>query len=365
MIELDGSYGEGGGSILRQALGLSIFSGKEFSIKNIRSNRDNPGLAAQHLASLNAAAGLCSAVMNGNFIGSTAVYFQPKDFHGGNVKVDIGTAGSVTLLLQSLILPAVFSKKKTTFTITGGTDVQWSAPFDYFRSVFLPHLGKYADLNATLLRRGYYPQGGGEIKVSINSRFAMGDFLKQIMVTSQNKLLQVKGVSHASADLEKAAVSERQVEGCKLRLKGLGVPLNFFNEYSNSSSTGSGMTAWAVFGNDELDFENPIILGAGSLGERGKRAEAIGIETAEALLQVIESTAPADEHLCDQLIPYLGVAGGVIKTSRITNHTLSNIYVAEQFLDVKFQIDGNIVSCSRISRDDDASSENKINEENK
>jgi RNA 3'-phosphate cyclase len=348
MIQLDGSHGEGGGSILRQALALSILTGKEFSIKNIRSNRENPGLAAQHLASLNAAAQASDAVVTGNFLGSTDVYFKPGQFKGGSVKVDVGTAGALTLLLQSLMLPAVFSRKKTVFSLIGGTDVPWSQPFDYFRSVFIPQLRRYADIEAVLLRRGYYPRGGGEIKISISSRSSRDDFLQPIILTSQNGLLQVRGVSHSSSDLEHASVSERQSDGCRLRLKELGVPMNFSNEYSSSLSTGSGMTAMALFGNDEIDFANPVILGASCLGERGKKAEAVGIEAAETLLSLISSSAPVDEHLCDQLIPYMAVAGGVIRTNKITDHTLSNIHVAEQFMDIKFEIKENTISCNSM-----------------
>jgi RNA 3'-phosphate cyclase len=348
MIQLDGSHGEGGGSILRQALALSILTGKEFTVKNIRSNRENPGLAAQHLASLNAAADLCNATFWGNSIGSTEVYFKPCQFKGGVVKVDVGTAGSATLLLQSLMLPSVFSKKKTIFNITGGTDVSWSSPFDYFRNVFVPQLRRYADVEASISKRGYYPKGGGELKVIVNSRFLKDDFLPSIILKDQKKLLQVRGVSHASVDLESAQVCERQASGAKLRLKDLNVPVTISHEYSNSLSTGSGVALWAVFGEDDFDFENPLILGSDSLGARGKKAEEVGIEAAAMLLNFIDSGACVDHNLCDQLIPFLGVAGGVLKTDRVTDHVLSNIYVTELFLDVKFEVNDNVITCHNL-----------------
>ncbi|MBN2142763.1 RNA 3'-terminal phosphate cyclase [Candidatus Woesearchaeota archaeon] len=347
MIQLDGSFGEGGGSILRQALALSILTGKDFNIKNIRSNRPKPGLSAQHLAALNAAVEVSGATVWGDAIGSTEVYFKPGEYKGGTRRFDIGTAGSITLLLQSVLLPAVFSKKKSVFTITGGTDVSWSAPYDYFTNVFLPQLRRFADIDASLLKRGYYPRGGGELKISINSRFARDNAdLPKLAIIEKPNLLHIKGSSHASADLEPNRVSERQAESAKLKLKGIGAPVFITTSYANTPSTGSGIVLWAIYGGEEIDFKNPVIIGSDSLGQPGKRAEHLGIEASEKLMEFISSDAPVDEYLCDQLIPYLAVAGGKIKTNKVTDHTLSNIYVTEKFLDVKFDIKENVVSIS-------------------
>ncbi|MBN1792930.1 RNA 3'-terminal phosphate cyclase [Candidatus Woesearchaeota archaeon] len=350
MIQLDGSFGEGGGSVLRQALALSILTGKEVNVKNIRSNRPKPGLSYQHLAALNVAAEVCGATVWGNSLGSTEVFFKPGDYKGGIRRFDIGTAGSVTLFLQSLLLPAVFSKKRSVFTIIGGTDVSWSQPFDYLKNVFLPQLRRFADVDVQLFKRGYYPKGGGEVRISINGRHSVSgeddhDGLKQILLTSRGNLLQVRGSSHASVDLEEHKVSERQGESAKLRLKELGVPVAVMNEYSNSLGAGSGIVLWALFGTDEIDFLNPVVLGADSLGERGKRAEQVGLEASDSLIGFIKSGACVDEYLCDQLIPYLAVVGGVIRTNKVTDHTLSNIYVAEKFLDVRFEVKDDLVSC--------------------
>jgi len=353
MIELDGSHGEGGGAILRQALALSIATGKAFKIINIRKKRCNPGLAPQHLAAVNAAKDLCDAEVKGHFIGSTEISFNPGEVRAGRYKINIGTAGSITLLLQSLLLPSIFSGKKISFHITGGTDVKWSQPFDYFKFVFLPQMNRYADIEANLFRRGYYPKGGGEVKISINGKYTINttnervDEIPSILLLEQKKLLQIRGVSHASLDLEHARVAERQAESARLSLDELGAPFNVKNEYSKSYSTGSGITLWAVFGDDEIDFENPIILGADSLGERGKKAELVGREAGDNLMDMVDSGAAVDKYLADQLIPFLALAGGLIRTSEITNHVKSNIYVAENFLDVKFSIKNNIISCER------------------
>jgi len=347
MIELDGSHGEGGGAILRQALALSAATGKAFRITNIRKGRCNPGLAPQHLAGVNAAKNLCNAEVKGHAIGSTEISFKPDEVKGGRYKIDIGTAGSITLLLQSIMLPSIFSGKKLSFQITGGTDVKWSQPFDYFKFVFLPQMRRYADIEANLFKRGYFPKGGGEVKLTINGKYTSKDDLPSILLTEQKNLLQIKGVSHASMDLEKPRVAERQAESARLELNELKIPVDINHEYSNTYSTGSGLTLWAIYGDEEIDLNNPVVLGADSLGDRGKKSEAVGREAADNLISMIKSNAAVDKYLIDQLIPFLALAGGLIKTSEITKHVKSNIYVAEKFLDAKFTIKDNVVSCEK------------------
>jgi len=363
MLELDGSHGEGGGAILRQALALSMLTGKAFKIVNIRKGRCNPGLAAQHLACVEAAMNLCNAEVVGRYAGSTEVQFTPGKFKGGHHNINIGTAGSITLLLQSLILPSIFCGKKVSFHIKGGTDVKWSQPFDYFNSVFLPQTRRYADIEANLFKRGYYPKGGGEIKIVINGKYNSPTKAPAILLLEQKKLLQIRGISHASADLENAKVAERQSSSAKLYLEKLNAPFSFNHQYYNSMSTGSGITLWAVFGDEEIDLKNPVVLGADGLGDRGKKtasdklagsenqgflkAEDVGKEAAEILLKEINSGAAVDKHLADQLIPFMALSGGIIKTSEVTEHVKSNIYVAEKFLDAKFTIKENVISCEK------------------
>ena len=345
MIELDGSIG--GGSVLRQSLALSILTGNPFRIINIRSGRPNPGLAPQHLAAVNLAKDICGAEVKGHVIGSQEIFFSPGEIKHGKYNVDIGTAGSITLLLQSVILPCVFSKKKISFNIKGGSDVSWSQPFDYFRSVFLPHLKKYADIEANLFKRGYYPKGGGEVKVVIDSTTSLEDNPMSIMLMKQNNLFQIRGVSHASSDLENAQVAERQRSNAELFLKKLDVPFSIKNEYSNTLSIGSGITLWGVFGDDEIDQDNPVILGSDALGKRDVKAEVVGKEAAEKLIETISSGAAVDEYLADQLIPLMGLVGGIIKTNKITDHLKANIHLTEKFTGSKFIIDDNekVISC--------------------
>jgi RNA 3'-terminal phosphate cyclase (GTP) len=142
-------------------------------------------------------------------------------------------------------------------------------------------------------------------------------------------------------------VAERQAANAELSLRKMKVPISIETQYSKSESTGSGITLWAVFGDDEVDQSNPVVIGADSLGERGKKAEAVGMEAADRLIEAIISGCAADEYLADQLIPFMAVASGIIKTSKVSDHVRSNIYVAERFLGSEFTIKDSLISCER------------------
>jgi len=343
MIKLDGSFCEGGGQIVRTALALSVITGKPFEVNYIRKGRPRPGLKNQHLFCIKALKQLCDAKVYGDFLGSEKIKFSPGKINAKNLEIDIGTAGSITLLLQSLLLPCIFAGKKVKIEITGGSDVKWSMPVDYVKEVFLPQLRRFADINLIVGKRGYYPKGGGKISLIVKPYAEEKE--KKIKLIEQNNLVQIKGISHASADLEKANVAERQSKAASLILAKLGCPVNIRVEYSRTPSIGSGITLWAVFSKqDEIDFNNPVILGADSLGERGKRAEEVGIEAAKKLLEEIKTGAAVDRNLADNLVPFLGLVGGSIRTSEITNHTKTNIYVVKKFLKVKFKVKDNIIS---------------------
>ncbi len=281
MIKLDGNHLEGGGQIVRTALALSTITGKEFEVDNIRKGRKSPGLKNQHLYCVKALQELCNAKVKGAELGSEYLHYKPGKISGKTISIDIGTAGSITLLLQALLLPSMFSDKKVRLKIKGGTDTKWSMPVDYFREILLPQLRKYADINFKLERRGYYPKGDGKVDIKIKPK---QDKSKKIEIMEQGYLMHVKGISHASFDLQKAEVAERQSRAAKLLLNKLNVPVQIRTEYVNTASTGSGIVLWAIFSKDkdEIDFNNPIRIGADSLGERGKRAEEVGKEAAEA-----------------------------------------------------------------------------------
>jgi len=366
MIKLDGGSGEAGGQIVRTALALSTLTGQPFTIANIRKGRPVPGLKAQHVTCVKALEKLCNAKSENCFIGSETLTYWPGKVKSQTLSVDIGTAGSITLLLQSLIIPAIFANGKVRLKMIGGTDVSWSPSVDYFAQVFLPHLLPFSEkIELKLLRRGYYPAGGGNVDLHITPKFKLSQFkafpgfhnhlmdqAPKFHSLEQAHLIYIKGVSHASADLEQAQVAERQATGARQSLAHVSCPIHIRTEYSSAISTGSGITVWAVFSKnpDDINVQDPIILGGDALGEKGKRSEAVGKEAAEDLVQGMLSQAPIDEHLGDNLIPFLGLFGGSIKVSKLTSHTLTNIDICEKFLDVKFSIDSreSIISVASV-----------------
>ncbi len=332
MIELDGSFESGGGQIVRTALGLSVFTGKIFKVTNIRQGRKDPGLKKQLLESIEALKKLCNADVHGNELGSKEITFDPGIYKGGKLEVDIETAGSITLFLQSLIIPMIFSKKKTNLTIKGGTDTQWSMPADYFKHIFIPHVKKYADIDFKIIKRGYYPKGQGLIEISVSPK----ENKDQMIMTNQGRLLSIKGIVNSSKNLQKKLVAERIAQAATADLKKLSCPINIEVQYSESESDGCGIVLWSLHStNDDVD----VILGRDNLGDIHLSSEDVGRSCAKQLIDEIKSGAAVDKYMADNLIPFLGILGGKIKTSEITKHTLANIYVTEKFLDVKFDVD--------------------------
>ena len=324
MIVLDGSYGSGGGQIIRTALALSALTGKSFFIEKIRAKRKNPGLAAQHLSCVKAVAKLCNARVSGAFLGSTKLSFEPGKIETKKLKIDIGTAGSIPLVLQALI-PALTQAEEFEIKIKGGTDVKFAPSIDYTKEVFLKLLEKMGCETKLLIeKRGFYPRGGGFVTFRIsNSNLKRYDFVEQ------GKILSLKGNSIASVELKKARVAERQASSA-LKLLNPSFSIRIKKGYVEADSIGSVITLW-------LETEKSI-LGASSLGEKGKRAEEVGKEAAQALMEEIESKAAIDEHAADQLLPYLALTGGSLKTSKISEHAKTNAFVIEKFLPVKFEI---------------------------
>jgi len=354
MIFIDGSHGEGGGQIVRTALALSVLTGQPFEVSSIRQGRSQSGLKAQHLTAIKALKEICGAKTNEVVLGSDKLRFFPGKVRPGSYNIDIGTAGSISLLLQALLLPLIFSSRKTTLNIIGGTCGKWQAPVDYFQYVFLPFLRRFAKFDFKLLKRGYFPNGGGQVSFSVSPRFkSFQDIsgLKPFDLTKRGRLIKINGVSHASSSLQSAQVAERQAQSAQSSLKSLSCSVDIRMEYRDTLSFGSGLTLWALFSEDEdFDFEKPVILGADALGERGKRAELVGQEAAQSLLSEIAFKAPLDSFLADQIVPFLAlIPGSQVLIPQVTDHFLSNVYVVEQFLPVKFRIDGNLVSVESLS----------------
>ena len=364
MIELDGSYGEGGGALVRTALALSTLTGKEFKVTKIRSGRTKPGLKAQHLTAINALKEICGAETNEIELGTTELHYKPRKIKFGKYNFDIGTAGSISLLLQALILPCMFAANKVTLTIRGGTCGKWQASVDYIQNILLPHLQKFVQkIELKVLKRGYYPKGGGEVMLEISPKCKLKDFtefssfleelqikIPTIKLIKQGKLEQIRGIVNISSQLAEKENEENIKKAAEVNLKEYEVPINIRIDYANSLSVGGEIVLWTVFSQEEMiNFENPIILGGNALIEKGKSSEQVAKEAVESLKKEINSEAAVDHYLTDQLIPFMAlIPGSEIVSSNVSNHTKTNIYVVEKFLDVGFKVEDKKISVEKI-----------------
>lgn len=336
MIEVDGSIGEGGGAVLRTALALSAVSQRPIHIYNIRAKRAKSGLQPQHLRGVEALAKLTNARVEGLRLNSIELTFEPSTIEGGRYRVDIGTAGSTTLILQILMPAAAFAKKSVEVEITGGTDNPLAPPIDFLKNVALPVLQKMGYRGEVeCLRRGHYPRGGG----TVHARIEPVQRLNAIKLTEPGKVTRISGLAHCVRLPERIAT--RMAHAACMALIKAGYPeVNIKAEsYPPTKDPhfgpGTGITLWA-------ETESGAILGASSLGRPGKPAEQVGHEAAESLVKQFSTGCAVDRHLTDQLIPYMALADGTseITSAELTSHALTNIALVEQILGVKFEVDG-------------------------
>lgn len=328
MIEIDGSYGEGGGQILRTAVALSAFLNTPCKITRIRHGRPKPGLRPQHLAGVQAVARLCRAEVVGLQLNSQEISFKPKEVIGGELRVDIGTAGAIGLVLQSIMLPAMKFPSPLQLAITGGTDVPWAPTVNYLREVAIPvfkRMNYHADM--AVIKRGYYPRGGGEVSVQLK-----GADLSPLQILDPGEIQMIRGRSHASESLRNRGVAERQQEAAMKFMNTSAFPAQIEVEYAPTKSPGSGIDLWALGENS--------VLGSNALGARGRRAEQVGVEAAASLFRQIESGAALDAWMGDQILPFLAVAEGesVISVPAVTDHLRTNLWVIDHFLPIETQI---------------------------
>ncbi|MFP3982138.1 MAG: RNA 3'-terminal phosphate cyclase [Desulfurivibrionaceae bacterium] len=330
MLDIDGSMGEGGGQVLRSSLTLAAITGKTFRMKNIRAGRSKPGLRPQHLRAVEAAAQICRAGVNGAEIGSGQLIFRPGQVAAGNYHFDIGTAGSSSLVLQTILLPLSSAGQKSRVTVTGGTHVPWSPCFEYLERhwcVFLDRLGIAAGL--TLVQAGFYPKGGGCVRAEIYPMVG----LKPLTLVERGRLLKIQGFS-GSADLPDH-IAERQRRRALDRLAENHQVSNIEISRMSAFSPGTVLFLLAEFENGQCCFFG--------LGERGKPAEQVADEAVDALEDFLATEAAIDHYLADQLLLPLALAEGTsrLSTSKITTHLLTNARVIRIFLPVEIKIRGN------------------------
>lgn len=323
MIYIDGSYLEGGGQILRTSLSLSAIRGEPFKITGIRANRPRPGLQPQHLAAVNATAAICNAKVTGNIKGSTELFFDPAGVRSGDYFFDIGTAGSATLLAQTLIPILASAEAESKIIIKGGTHVMKSPSFEYFKYCFIPNIRrKGIKVEAEMKMPGFYPHGGGEMVLRIfPSKIIPYDFVEPGQ-------LKQKAAYFLSANLPNH-VLEREETTIAKRL-GAETKISKSN-HLGCHSTGNAIT---IVG----EFEN-YCIGADGLGQAGKPAETVAAEVLSAFDAEIASCAP-DHNMVDQLMLYLVLAGrGKIKYGVLSSHAKTNIYTISKMTGIRLKID--------------------------
>ena len=329
MIEIDASFGEGGGQILRSALSLSLITGKSMRLTHIRAGRPQPGLKPQHLKAVEAAAEIGSASVEGASQGSQTLRFEPTGLKSGRYVFDIKTAGSVSLLLQAIALPLSFAEGPSRLTLIGGTHVPWSPCYHYLQWQWLPALSEAGySIDCRLERAGFYPRGGGVVHADITPRRKHAP----LHLTRRGKLVRIRGLSAVGClDL---SIAERQRQQVIERLRGLSVPLAIELAEVPSASPGTFVVLLA-------EFEHGRCC-ACSLGARHKRAEKVADEAVDELLADIDSGGAIDAWLADQLLLPLALASGesVLSVSRISLHLRTNAELLRYFLPVAVDIDG-------------------------
>ncbi len=336
MRKLDGA--DAGGQFVRTALTLSVVRNEPIRIENIRGDRSTPGLRHQHLAVVETMAELCDANVSGAELGGETISFDPalggetgSDAHepgriaGGSYSVDIGTAGSMTLLFDALLPLATVLDAPLSVTATGGTDVKWSPPMEYFRAVKLPLVGQYGLVAACDIdRRGFYPDGGGRATL----RLAPAE-LDRIELTDCGSIEAVRCFSTESQSLADRDVAHRQVEGAHERLS-LDEEPNQNGELTERRETtvASHCPGSAVVIRVDHDTGSS---GFTALGERGTPAERVGEDAADAANRWLESGAAVDRHMADQLLVILALAGGRLRIPTVTDHVRTSCDLLDSF----------------------------------
>jgi RNA 3'-terminal phosphate cyclase (ATP) len=331
MIEIDGAQGEGGGQVLRSALTLALVTGQPFHIYHIRARRPKPGLRPQHLMAVKAAAQVSGAQVKGLSPGSQELHFTPAAVRPGQYRFDIGTAGSTSLVLQTLFQPLSRAGGSSTLTLIGGTHVPWSPTYHYLAWHWLPileRMGFRAQLS--LERAGFYPRGGGVVRATVHP----AEDIHPLQLTERGALTAIRGLSLvARLDMN---IARRQRRQALERLRGLGVPVEIEARSFAAPSPGTALILLALFEGSQACFS--------SLGKRGKPAEKVADEAVDALLEVLDAGSAVDPHLADQLLLPLALAPGpsAFTTARITQHLLTNAQVIRAFLPVQIEIGGQL-----------------------
>lgn len=330
MFEVDGSQKSGSGTILRLSVALAAIRGEQLHINNIRRNRSRPGLQPQHLEAVLTAAKLCNAELKGAHRDSTELWFKPQTIPGGSYEAQIGTAGSIPMLIMTILPICAAAEKPVRLHVTkGGTDVPQAPSINYLRFVLFPQLERMG-LKASLTVHvyGYYPKGMGEVTVTTEPCKT----LKPVVQERFGSLRSIKGVSICTF-LADRQVADRQAQTATAVLgeKGFLADVQVINDTSNRIQKGSSITLWA-------ETNSNVLLGSDSIGELGKPSEIVGREAADRLWTEISTNSTVDVHASDMLIPYIAIAPGrsIFFARELSEHLQTNLWLTEKLLDVHF-----------------------------
>lgn len=323
LIEIDGSQGEGGGQVLRTALSLAAITGQGFTITKIRARRPVPGLRPQHLAAVHAMSLVTGARTGGAFEGSPDVRFEPGPVRPGDYRFEIATAGSTSLVAQTLIVPLAAAAERSRVEVTGGTHVPAAPSFDYLARHYAATLGRLGlAVRAALVRAGFYPPGGGEMRIEVEPWARPAPRLE---LERRGALLEIRGISGGGKG--RIDVARRQAEAAQERLwEARRLESGWDVREVPSASPGSFLLVEAIFEETRAAF--------GLLGEKGLRGEVLGDRAARALLRFLDQEEGAvDEHLADQLVLPLAVSGGGgrVTTDRVSRHLVTVVDIAQRF----------------------------------
>ncbi|NRD64674.1 RNA 3'-terminal phosphate cyclase [Corallococcus exiguus] len=321
MVRIDGSQGEGGGQVLRTALALSLVTGTPFEMVNVRAGRAKPGLLRQHLTALKAAETVGAAEVTGAELGSKQLSFHPRALSAGNYHFAVGTAGSATLVLQTVLPALLHAEGASTLMLEGGTHNPAAPPFEFLEKAYLPLLRRMGPrVDVTLERPGYYPAGGGRFRVDIHPTK-----LQPLQLLERGRVLRTEAVAQVAAIPFDVAKRELDTVAAALKLRP---DQQRPEELKRAFGPGNVLRV-------EVESEHVTEVFTG-FGERGKRAEVVAEEVASKVKRYLDAGVPVGEHLCDQLLLLCALAkGGNFRTVALDSHSLTQRETMAWFLDVK------------------------------
>lgn len=346
-ITIDGSQGEGGGQILRSAVGLAAVVGKAARIDKIRAGRSKPGLMRQHLTAMKAAAQICDGVLTGAELGSTALTFEPQKVVPGKYQFSIGTAGSATLVLQTILPALLTASGPSEIVLEGGTHNQWAPPFDFLQRAYLPIVNRMGpQVDATLDRHGFYPAGGGRMVVYVTPAASLKgfDLLERGKTIGKTAKVLISNLP--------LSIAEREADKIVRKLSFLKKDVSI----EPVASSGPGNIVFA-----EIECEHVTEIATG-FGRVGASAEHVAEEVVKEIRRYLKSTAPVGEYLADQILLPLGLSaaqtesskvqrGGSFRTATLSRHATTHIEILQMLLPICIETqeeDGTIVTLRPI-----------------